>query len=310
MAKAKPLAITFFYLFLALFSALADIDLDRFHVSMRLASLGMGSAATLWWITDGQARGMPVPHMSLWNGLFWFAHLPVYYLSTRGWRGLLRLARHALYASLTVAAVLGSISAWANTHVSTVGQLDRTWAAFYAVSPTLMARVRTLGGEVHGYEPELSDEPRPDLRGFTFEPSGDPLAALDTLRPELGPGLVGFVAKLPSPFTGSPGRIAVVHAESPSEVMRALHTNGDNHGLSTDNVVARIERWDSEHGVTVLGIGFDWLTVQLTRVPADLPAFTREVYAFCPDVVDQEGISLDELEASIRATRVFTLWWD
>jgi hypothetical protein len=39
-------------------------------------------------------------------------------------------------------------------------------------------------------------------------------------------------------------------------------------------------------------------------------AFAREVYAFCPDVVDQGTGAVEALAAEMSRTNTLYLWWD
>jgi hypothetical protein len=50
--------------------------------------------------------------------------------------------------------------------------------------------------------------------------------------------------------------------------------------------------------------------VDILREPADWSAFARELYDFCPDIVEQGAGAVEELEAAIRELRQVLLWWD
>lgn len=309
MHHTAKLAIGSFYLFAALNAAFAGQGGD-FQASSQLASLGMGSAATLWWIADATQRRTAVPYMSLWNGLYWFVTVPNHYLSTRGWRGLGKLGLHTFLASATMLASWRAAAWRASTHAPAPSAAEVALAQRYGVSPELIVRVQTLGTGLRPFEAEREVDPPSALVGLMFDVAGDAREAIATLSPWLGHGSYAFISRPASPFTGSAAAIAIVQAADSYEVMRKLRTNGDNYRLPTEAVIARVKEWDARYGVRVVGIGFDWLTVELVHLPADMLAFTQELYAFCPDLVDQGLFTVEELAPEIAERRVFTLWWD
>jgi len=122
------------------------------------------------------------------------------------------------------------------------------------------------------------------------------------------------------------------------------NTNGINCGLTTDDVVKKLEQWDARYTIEISEIDNDRLNVKFFELPDDLAALAREIYDFCPDVIEQgfgvmdemvnmmeetgmelprevaeiiEGIDfadddfgLELLQRSLRATKDLGLWWD
>jgi hypothetical protein len=124
-------------------------------------------------------------------------------------------------------------------------------------------------------------------------------------------------------------------------------TNGINCDLTTADVVAVLIDWDERFGVEISEIGHDRVVVAFRSLPDDadaVDALAREIYTFCPDVVEQgfgclgemiemseetgrevppevrvlvEGIDFDDDDSGIEilkrdlvAQRVVRLWWD
>jgi hypothetical protein len=48
----------------------------------------------------------------------------------------------------------------------------------------------------------------------------------------------------------------------------------------------------------------------LYRTPSDMAAFAADIYAFCPDIVDQGDMTDAELAEAIEASGSVYLWWD
>ena len=80
-------------------------------------------------------------------------------------------------------------------------------------------------------------------------------------------------------MTGPPG-------EATFELIRAAHTNGANYDVMTDDVIARLRAWWMRCAFEVTDIKSDGLKIHFQTLPGDLDAFAREVYEFCPDVID------------------------
>ncbi len=75
-------------------------------------------------------------------------------------------------------------------------------------------------------------------------------------------------------------------------------------------VIARLKKWDAEFGLVLSGVGFDWMEAQFQRQPANMLEFAKEVYAFCPDVVDQGTETVEALAKEMKRTNTLFLWWD
>ena len=83
-----------------------------------------------------------------------------------------------------------------------------------------------------------------------------------------------------------------------------------NYGMDHDAVMHRLAPWRQRYGLQLFGAGGDWIRFDITRPPADWLAFAREVYAFCPDVVDQGTGDVETLAREMEAARMLYLWWD
>ncbi|MCA9070849.1 MAG: DUF4253 domain-containing protein [Planctomycetaceae bacterium] len=124
--------------------------------------------------------------------------------------------------------------------------------------------------------------------------------------------------------------------------LRDKQTNGINYGHSTDDVIARLKRWDERFGIKIVRAEHDLVELELNTLPDDLDAFVREIYQFCPDTVSQgfgcfeeaygdldsdelpegvaelvEGIDFDDddygleiMKRAIQRDRKIGLWWD
>jgi hypothetical protein len=54
-----------------------------------------------------------------------------------------------------------------------------------------------------------------------------------------------------------------------------------------DDVIARLKRWETLCSFRIVGADGDWVELEFVTLPRDLSAFAKDVYAFCPDTIDQ-----------------------
>jgi hypothetical protein len=50
--------------------------------------------------------------------------------------------------------------------------------------------------------------------------------------------------------------------------------------------------------------------LKFDKLPSDLDAFSKEVYKFCPDSVDQGVGTVENLKPAIKEMNGLWLWWD
>lgn len=71
------------------------------------------------------------------------------------------------------------------------------------------------------------------------------------------------------------------------DAVRAAFTNGVNYHVSHRDVLARLAEWRSRFSFTVTYASRSTLHINLHTLPEDLDAFARELYEFCPDILEQ-----------------------
>lgn len=142
----------------------------------------------------------------------------------------------------------------------------------------------------------------------------DVAAMLGRLRRELPAGWVAFLGT--DRFLGDapppPGSIELVVARgvAPFDILRIARTDATNYDLQTEALVHALTAWDEAWGIDITHATTDTIELSLRRMPPDLDAFANEVYALCPDVVDQGTGSVAALATEIGARRQVFLWWD
>ncbi|KAF2511443.1 DUF4253 domain-containing protein [Flavobacterium zhairuonense] len=104
--------------------------------------------------------------------------------------------------------------------------------------------------------------------------------------------------------------VAVIKGTDDLDIIRYRKTDGINYDLDNTALVAKISEWKTKYGLVIIGCSRDWVNLEFNKLPSDLDAFAKEVYAFCPDSIDQGVGSLDNLKEAIKEMNGLWLWWD
>jgi hypothetical protein len=105
-------------------------------------------------------------------------------------------------------------------------------------------------------------------------------------------------------------KIGIIKGTDQYEILRIMHTDGDDYDISNQDVIDRLKEWEINSPFVILGADSYWVEIEFKILPKDLKAFVEEVYDFCPDAVDQGPGSTAELVNEIQKTRKLFLWWD
>jgi hypothetical protein len=129
----------------------------------------------------------------------------------------------------------------------------------------------------------------------------------------------------------------------PFSAIRSARTGGPNYGLDTEAIIGRLTAWQSVCSFTVIGAEGDAVDIEFQTLPGDMDSFVKELYEFCPDLVDQgtgcvhefldvaevgealtpelkelidgidfndENYGLDILKRQLLRDKKVKLWWD
>jgi Domain of unknown function (DUF4253) len=174
----------------------------------------------------------------------------------------------------------------------------------------LMARVRTSGLVFERLKMEDGDGALVSHAGVVLVTSpGQAAAALAEVRAKLANTPYGAWIN-DDGFGRSPDKIAIMKTHDQFVYLAVAHTDGINWDLDHAAVVARYREWAAQYGLELRGAGLDWLSARISKPPEDWAAFAREVYKFCPDIVDQGANTVEALATEMRVSNELYLWWD
>lgn len=133
-----------------------------------------------------------------------------------------------------------------------------------------------------------------------------------SIRKQLMPGYVAFVGttnNLDNPSL-KVAEIVVAPGQDQFDIIRLAATDAVNYDMTTDQIIAELKQWDSQVGIDIWQAETDTVQLKLKSLPRDLPSFSRKLYNFCPDIVDQGVGDVESLQASIKQEHAIVLWWD
>ena len=138
--------------------------------------------------------------------------------------------------------------------------------------------------------------------------SGRVRTVLSLLRKRLGAEYLVFQSE--RGYGYRPDSIGVLKSRDTISILRAMSTSGTNYDMDTDSIIAIVHRWQRNYGFRLQAAGGDWLEGQISPPATQWAALAKEVYAACPDVVDQGTNTVEALEAEMRRTNLLFCWWD
>ena len=132
------------------------------------------------------------------------------------------------------------------------------------------------------------------------------------LRAVLPPGYVAFVGTTRNLDDPSVNGVELVLARGNDQfdIVRLAATDGTNYAISTEDIVRRLKAWDQAFGIDIWQAETDTIQMDMKSQPKNLRKFSRELYEFCPDIVDQGVGDLESLEEELREQQTIGLWWD
>ena len=171
----------------------------------------------------------------------------------------------------------------------------------------LLKRLTNRPIEALIFENEMSEVEKPDAIGSMASEEKAKIIVLDNLDGYRTQGKYIFI----SSYTLNGYVVGVTSATSdPYALMELSETNGLNYDIETKHIIEKYKKWDSEFGIIPIGIGFDFCECKIKTTNIDFKKLAREVYEFCPDVVDQGTETVEALEEEIKRTGMIYLWWD
>lgn len=136
--------------------------------------------------------------------------------------------------------------------------------------------------------------------------------ALAAIRERLGKGLVAFIGTTHSlaEKAAEGSEIVVGPGTSQFDIVRIAASDAVNYDMVTEDLIKRLEAWDKAYGIDIFHAESDTIELRLLTLPKNMRKFAEELYAFCPDIVDQGTETVEALQKEVEKTSTVFLWWD
>lgn len=164
--------------------------------------------------------------------------------------------------------------------------------------------------QLKGYNIETDEEI--EVNGILSEVSQeDALLVVYVLRPTLSPmGYLAFLSERNFGIAGQNDELAILKTTDEYEILRVKHTNGYNYDIDSQEIIAKLKEWDNRYQLEIIGADFDWFEAEFSTTPDNMIAFAKEVYDFCPDVVEQGTETVEKLAEEMKREQTIYCWWD
>lgn len=102
--------------------------------------------------------------------------------------------------------------------------------------------------------------------------------------------------------------VAIIRPTDKFEIIRIQGTNSEEkHDLDTGTLLARLRRWEAEHGLELHGAGENWVKFELASIPGELREFVQELTTFAPGTLEIGDIR--DIEKQLRESRIIRISW-
>ena len=93
-------------------------------------------------------------------------------------------------------------------------------------------------------------------------------------------------------------------------VLRMAESDAINFGFETEDLINKIKEYDEKYGISISHAETDTVVLEFGKLPEDLVELTKDIYEFCPDIVDQGTGDINSIAESLEGTSSIFSWWD
>lgn len=105
-------------------------------------------------------------------------------------------------------------------------------------------------------------------------------------------------------------QLAVLKQTDKYVILKQLEIDAANYDISNDSILSIVKHFDQQYSLELIGAAGDWCEFVIHKEPDNWLNFAKEVYRFCPDVVDQGTGSVEGLAKEMKMSNRLYLWWD
>ena len=93
-------------------------------------------------------------------------------------------------------------------------------------------------------------------------------------------------------------------------ILRMAESDAINYDFDTEDLIKKIKEYDDKYGIEISHAETDTVVLGFKKLPEDLGELTKDIYEFCPDIIDQGSGDMNSIAESLEETNSIFLWWD
>ncbi len=102
----------------------------------------------------------------------------------------------------------------------------------------------------------------------------------------------------------------MANGSSQFDILRVAQSDAVNYGMVTEDLITKLSEYDRMFGIDIFHAETDTIEFRFSKLPDDMQAFCKDLYRFCPDIVNQGVGTVEAMESEIRRRNEVFLWWD
>jgi hypothetical protein len=158
-----------------------------------------------------------------------------------------------------------------------------------------------------------NDDPKKPPAGVEFDVAHDAVEkSLDAWRKDLlskGAYLVRMDNSFGIGGGSTPDKLALLPTTDKYAVLATIQTDGANYDITTGDIIDWLKGMEKSQPFELTEAGLDFCAGRFTTPLKDAATLSKQMYEFCPDIVDQGTGDVDKLESEL-GKGAFFLWWD
>jgi hypothetical protein len=111
-------------------------------------------------------------------------------------------------------------------------------------------------------------------------------------------------------YKDEPDLVGILKTTDPYEILKTIGTDGINYDLDNDSLILIIKDLNKKYQLELVGAGGDWCEFIINKEPEDYQLMAKEIYAICPDIVNQGTETVEALAEEMNRTKRLYFWWD
>lgn len=104
--------------------------------------------------------------------------------------------------------------------------------------------------------------------------------------------------------------IVIAPVSDQLELIKFVGTEPVNYGLSNEDVIEWFRKKQNEFEFDIIVADLSRIETVIKSDPESYDKLGKEIYEFCPDVIDQGHSDMDELVEYLETSKHMWFWWD